>query len=834
MTSPDEGQVNGRRERHADARASTAPDEQAWVRWFEELSSQDLAQVGGKNSSLGEMIGRLADEGVRVPGGFATTAHAYREFLAANDLQEQIRGLLAEMDEGRASLARTGKEIRARIGKGRFPPELARAIRDAYRELGARVGREDTDVAVRSSATAEDLPEASFAGQQESFLNVEGEDALLDACRRCYASLFTDRAISYREQHGFGHLQVALSVGVQEMVRSDLAGAGVLFTLDTDTGFPDLVLINAAWGLGETVVQGTIEPDQYRVFKPFLHREGKHPVIEKLCGAKEKKLVYQPSAKRPGGDATTRTVKTSAREQDAFVLSDDEIAQLARWGAAIERHYGVAMDVEWAKDGRTEELFIVQARPETVHARKGRGVLQTFELQQEGKILATGLAIGQAIAAGPVRIVRELDEMEAFQDGSVLVTEMTDPDWGPVMRRASAIVTDHGGRTSHAAIVSRELGVPAVVGTGKATQVLRDDQEVTVSCQGASEGRVYEGRLKFESRELDVEQLPGHRTRILMNIASPAAALGWWRLPVQGIGLARMEYLVNNIIRIHPMALAHLDQVQDQAARAEIEQITRRYRDKPAYFVDQLAQGIALMAAACYPEPVVVRLSDFKTNEYAQLLGGRQFEPAEENPMLGWRGASRYYDEDYRDGFALECRAFRRVRDELGFDNVIPMVPFCRTPAEADKVLAAMAEHGLERGERGLQVWVMAEIPSNILECEAFADRFDGFSIGSNDLTQLVLGVSRDAEKLGALFDEGSPSVKWMIEELARRAHAAGRPVSLCGQAPSDDPAYAAFLVEAGLDSISVNPDSVARVIEHVARAENQAGRSRSPRARPR
>jgi pyruvate, water dikinase len=805
---------------------SRSPDEsrtvagsEDWVRWFEDLSSADSAEVGGKNSSLGEMIATLGDEGVRVPGGFATTAHAYRAFVAENDLEPQIRALLAELDEGRTSLARTGEKIRARIREASFPAELSEAIRAAYRELCARVGRKDTDVAVRSSATAEDLPEASFAGQLESFLNVEGEDALLEACRRCYASLFTDRAISYREQHGFGHLQVALSVGVQEMVRADLAGAGVMFTLDTDTGFPRMALINAAWGLGENVVQGTIEPDQYRVFKPFLHREGKHAVIEKRCGTKERRRVYQARGQGPG-DATTRDVPISAAERDAFVLSDDEIAQLGRWGDAIEEHYGVAMDVEWAKDGRTGALFVVQARPETVHARKGRGILKTFELQREGEVLMTGLAIGQAIGAGPVRIVRALDEMERFEDGAVLVTEMTDPDWVPVMRRAAAIVTDHDGRTSHAAIVSRELGVPAVVGTCDATRMLSDGQEVTVSCQGGEEGRVYRGTLPFESHELDVDELPRTRTRILMNIASPTGALGWWRLPVQGIGLARMEYLVSNIIRIHPMALAHLEQVRDEAARAEIEQITHRYRDKGAYFVDQLAQGIAIMAAACYPAPVVVRLSDFKTNEYAQLLGGRAFEPAEENPMLGWRGASRYYDEDYRDGFALECRAFRRVRDELGFDNVIPMVPFCRTPAEADKVLEAMAAHGLERGKGGLQIWVMAEIPSNILECEAFAERFDGFSIGSNDLTQLVLGVSRDAEKLRDLFDEKSPSVKWMIRELARRAHAAGRTVSLCGQAPSDDPAYAAFLVEVGLDSISVNPDSVARVIEHVARAE--------------
>ena len=788
----------------------------AWVRWLEDVSADDTPSVGGKNSSLGEMIQKLGSTGIRIPIGFATTAAAYRELIAQNDLEDRIRALLDERARGRASLADTGAKIRECILGGRFPAALADGIRDSYQELCRRMGRENADVAVRSSATAEDLPEASFAGQQESFLNVRGGEALLDACSRCFASLFTDRAIAYRDEHGFGHLDVALSIGVQEMVRSDLASAGVLFTIDVDTGFPRIVLINAAWGLGENVVQGTIEPDEYRVFKPFLDGRGE-PIIEKLCGAKERTRIYAESGQR----TTTRDVETAPEKRDAFALSDDEITQLARWGVAVEHHYGRPMDIEWAKDGRSGELFIVQARPETVHARGARSALKTYELKEHGPVLVTGLAVGQAIAAGPVRILSDLEEMERFKPGDVLVTAATNPDWGPVMKRAAAIITDHGGRTSHAAIVSRELGVPAVVGTVKATEVLREGQEVTVDCaRGSDDGRVYDGRLHFEAHEVDLETLPSVRTRILMNIASPTAALAWWRLPVRGIGLARMEYLVNNIIRIHPMALAHFDQLEDGRVRDSIASLTRRYQDKAEYFVDQLSRGIALMAAARHPDPIVVRMSDFKTNEYAKLVGGSQFEPHEENPMLGWRGASRYYDDDYRDGFALECRALKRVRDEMGFVNVILMIPFCRTPREADRALAQMAEHGLRRGDNGLQVWVMAEIPSNIIEAEAFAERFDGFSIGSNDLTQLVLGVSRDSEKLRELFDERNPSVKWMISELARRAHAAGRTVSLCGQAPSDHPEFATFLVEAGLDSISVDPDSVTQVIEHVARAE--------------
>ncbi|MFW6079668.1 MAG: phosphoenolpyruvate synthase, partial [Gemmatimonadota bacterium] len=689
-----------------------------------------------------------------------------------------------------------------------------------------------------------DLPEASFAGQQESFLNVSGGDALLDACRRCYASLFTDRAIAYRENQGFDHMEVALSVGVQKMVRSDLAGAGVLFTLDTDSGFPDAVLVNASWGLGETVVQGTVNPDQYTVYQPFLERDVADPIIGKTLGEKEKKVVYAAGAAGRadgdrGGDGAggrsvggaseagpdaepTVTVDTPEEERRAFVLSDDEIIRLARWGAAIEEHYDKPMDVEWAKDGEREEIYIVQARPETVYGRKAAATTTSYRLKERGERLVTGLSIGQGIGAGAVRLIMSPEEIDRFTDGAVLVTGMTDPDWVPIMKRAAAIVTDLGGRTSHAAIVSRELGIPAVVGTRDATEVLEDGREVTVSCAEGDEGYVYDGRLEYEEEEVDLEELPATRTRIMMNIAAPQGAMRWWRLPVHGVGLARMEYLINNVIKVHPLALTRFDELEDERARAEIDALARPYESREAYFIEHLARGIATIAAARHPDPVIVRMSDFKTNEYAGLIGGRPFEPEEGNPMLGWRGASRYYSEDYRDGFALECRAVRRARETMGFRNVVVMIPFCRTPEEADRVLETMAENGLERGKDGLEVYVMAEIPTNVLEADAFAERFDGFSIGSNDLTQLVMGISRDAEKLAYLFDESSPSVKRLIRMLIETAHAAGRPVGICGEAPSNDPEFAAFLVESGIDSISLAPDSVVRVIGVVAEVEGR------------
>ena len=785
-----------------------------FVRWFETLDNDEVDRVGGKNASLGEMIQRLREEGVRVPGGFATTAEAYRAFLAENDLDDTLDEVLERFAGGEIALDEAGSRIREAIRAGRFPDEVEEAIRSAYRELCEREGSDRLDIAARSSATAEDLPEASFAGQQETFLNVRGEDAVLDACRRCFASLFTDRAIAYREEQGFGHRAVALSVGIQRMVRADRAGAGVLFTLDTETGFPDVVVIDAAWGLGESVVQGTVNPDAYTVYKPHLDADGVDPILAVELGEKGEKIVYAS-----GGDATTKRVSVSERDRRRRVLDDDEVVRLARWGVAIEKHYDRPMDVEWAKDGDTGELFIVQARPETVQSQKA-GTLKAYRLDDDGDVLLEGVAVGDAIAAGPAQIILDADDLDRFEDGSVLVTSMTDPDWVPVMKRAAAIVTERGGRTSHAAIVSRELGIPAVVGTGDASDRLEDAQAVTVSCAEGERGRIYDGELEFQAREVDLDDAPTTRTTIMMNVASPAAAMRWWRLPVAGIGLARMEYLINNVIRAHPLALTRFDEVEDEDARAEIERLTRRFESREEYFVVTLARGIARIAASQAPDPVVVRMSDFKTNEYADLVGGASFEPEEANPMLGFRGAARYGSERYREGFALECRALRRVRTDMGFDNVIAMIPFVRTPEELDGVLELMAENGVGRGEDGLEVYAMVEVPSNVVLAEAFAERVDGFSIGSNDLTQLVLGVDRDSEALADLFDERHEAVRRTIADLIERAHAVDTRVSICGQAPSDHPDFAAFLVEAGIDAMSLNPDSVMDILWRVAEVE--------------
>lgn len=788
-----------------------------YVRWFAETNSGDVAEVGGKNASLGEMIGGLKEKKIPVPDGFATTAAAYRAFLEENGLDEKIKALLGEMKSGEKPLHRVGDSIRRHILRAGFSEDLVKAIREAYTELSRRYDVEEANVAVRSSATAEDLPEASFAGQQESFLNICGEEHLLDACRRCYASLFTDRAISYREEKGFDHMKVALSAGVQKMVRSDKACAGVMFTLDPETGFRDLVLIDAAWGLGESVVQGLVNPDEYAVFKPLLKEKGVKPIIGKTPGEKEKKIVYAT-----GGTRTTKIVDTSSTERRSFALSDDEILQLAGWALDIEAHYGKPMDVEWAKDGDLGQLFIVQARPETVQSQKEASSLKSYRLKESGQRLLSGLSVGQAIASGRAQVIKSAGDIDQFEDGAILVTGMTDPDWVPIMKRAAGIVTDLGGRTSHAAIVSRELGIAAVVGTGEATATLTDGEEITISCAEGDEGYVYKGLLDYEESAIDLKDIPETGTRIMMNIASPAAAFRWWRLPCHGIGLARMEFIINNLIKIHPMALVRYPHLEDREAQHRIRALTRGYDDKAEYFVDHLSQGIARIAASQYPYPVIVRMSDFKTNEYANLIGGREFEPHEENPMLGFRGASRYYSKRYRDGFALECRAIKRVREEIGLANVIVMIPFCRTPQEAEKVLEVMAANGLRRGDNGLEVYVMAELPSNIRLAEEFAGYFDGFSIGSNDLTQLMLGVDRDSAELAYLFDEQNEAVKRAITELIAAAHRKQRKVGLCGQAPSDHPAFAAFLVEAGIDSISVNPDSVMPVIQQVAEAEGK------------
>ena len=792
------------------------------TQWFADLTIEDVPQVGGKNASLGEMYRSLSGKGVKVPNGFATTADSYRYFMKETGLDRRIREILDGLDTHDIENLRTrGRALRQAIVAEEFPADLKEAIVSAYRELseGAPGG---VDVAVRSSATAEDLPDASFAGQQETYLNVHGEAALLDACRRCYASLFTDRAISYRTDKNFDHFQVALSVGVQRMVRSDLASSGVMFSIDTETGFRDAVLINGAWGLGENVVQGAVNPDEFYVFKPTL-KEGKHPILQKKVGSKEFKMVYDT-----GGAKMVKNIPVSPADRARFCVSDEEILTLARWASIIEDHYTerrgqpTPMDMEWAKDGKTGELFIVQARPETVVSQRNAKVLERYELKETGRVLATGSAVGERIGAGPVCVIENVEQISTFTPGAVLVTDKTDPDWEPVMKKAAAIVTNRGGRTCHAAIVSRELGLPAIVGSEDATSKLTTGQQVTVSCAGGDEGRVYEGALKFAVEKIDLEGLEEPRTKVMMNLANPQEAFSLSFLPSAGVGLAREEFIINTYIKIHPLALLRYDQIEDAQARAKIDELTAGYDDKPQFFVDKLAEGIAMIGAAFYPRDVIVRLSDFKSNEYANLIGGRQFEPHEENPMIGFRGASRYYNPRYREGFALECKALKKVRDEMGLTNVKIMIPFCRTVEEGRKVQAEMAKHGLKRGENGLEVYVMCEIPANVILADEFAQIFDGFSIGSNDLTQLTLGVDRDSEIIADLFDERNDAVRAMLAQAISRAKANGRKVGICGQAPSDYPEIAQFLVEQGIDSISLNPDTVLKTTLKILEQEKK------------
>ncbi len=786
-----------------------------YVRWFDDLRSDDTGSVGGKNASLGEMIAELTDKGVRLPPGFATTAEAYWSFVDHNGLRDGIRKQLRALDDEERSLPEVGEAIRTMFLEGAFPDEVAGPVREAYDALSERCEIEDVPVAVRSSATAEDLPEASFAGQQESYLNIRGADAVLLHCKKCFASLFTDRAIQYRREQGFDHMKVALSAGVHQVVGGNETCAGVMFTIHTESGFPNVIVINAAWGLGETVVSGQVNPDEYLVFKPLLDEEGATPILRRKRGDKERKAIFADE-----GDEATDVVETSEDERRSLTLSDEEVLQLARWAKIIEDHYERPMDIEWVKNDTDDELYIVQARPETVQSQKQASSFKAYELKDESEVIVSGVAVGSAIAGGTARVLSSPDERERFEDGDILVTQMTDPDWGPLMERASAIVTDLGGRTAHAAIVSRELGIPAIVGTEEATQAIEDGREVTVSTVGGEQGLVYDGLLDYEAKDLNVEEVPETSTRIMMNIASPAAAFRWHRLPCQGIGLARMEFIIGNIIKVHPLALSRYDELEDEEARRRIDALTTGYDDKSEYFVDQLAQGIAMIAASQHPEPAIVRMSDFKTNEYAGLIGGAPFEPEEANPMLGFRGASRYYSDHYRDGFALECRAIRRVRQQIGLKNVMPMVPFCRSIAEADKVLEVMAEHDLRRGEDGLEIYVMAEIPANVFLGDQFAERFDGFSIGSNDLTQLVLGVDRDSAELAHLFDEQNEAVKRAIRQIIQTAGERDTKVGICGQAPSDHPEFAEFLVRSGIDSISLNPDSVLDAIERVAKVE--------------
>ncbi|MBY5164422.1 phosphoenolpyruvate synthase [Salsipaludibacter albus] len=785
------------------------------VRPLSEFGKDDVGEVGGKNASLGEMLSSLKQRGVRVPEGVAVTVTAFDHYLDHNDLREPIDTEMERLRSDGADLREVGANIRRMIGRGEFPDDLRTAMLDGYADLCELYGQPEVDVAIRSSATAEDLPDASFAGQQETLLNVTGEQDVLHAVRRCYTSLFTDRAIHYRAEKGYDTETVGLSVTIQKMVRSGSACAGVMFTLDPDSGFPDVVVVNGSWGLGEHLVGGSVEPDEWVVHKPGIADADLHPIIDHVRGAKQSKMVYAT-----GEIAPVKIVDTRRRERETFVLDDDEVMQLARWAVAIEDHYGHPMDIEWAKDGDTGELFVVQARPETVQSQEGGQTIRSYALHTSDRPIVEGIAIGASVAAGPVKILTSLADADRFVDGDVLVTEMTDPDWVPLMSRASAVVTDRGGRTAHAAIISRELGVTAVVGSGEATRLLTDGQQVTVSCVDGDSGKVFDGVLDWETEEIDLTDVPETTTQIMMNLASPGAALNWWRMPADGIGLARMEFIINDHIKVHPLALLRFDDVTDPEVRHIIEGLAIGYDDLADYFVDRVTHGVARIAASQYPKPVIVRLSDFKSNEYADLVGGRQFEPEEENPMLGWRGARRYYSPAYRAAFDLECRALARVRGDLGLDNVIIMVPFCRTPGEADKVLEILAANGLARGENGLQVYVMCEIPANVLLADEFAERFDGFSIGSNDLTQLTLGVDRDSGELQDLFDERDPAVKRAITMVVEAAKRTGTKVGICGQGPSDHPDFAEFLVGLGIDSMSLNPDVVISTRHRVAELE--------------
>ncbi len=789
------------------------------IEWFHDISIDDVAHVGGKNASLGEMYRELEQKGVRVPNGFATTAQAFRDFLQRNELDDEITRIIDGWDRDDVDdLAARTRQIRSLILGGRFDPTFESEVIDAYRKLSAEAGMDHVDVAVRSSATAEDLPEASFAGQQETYLMVHGNADLLDAIRRCYASLYTARAVSYREDMNIGQADVALSACIQRMVRSDLSSSGVMFTLDTDSGFRDVVYVTGAWGLGENVVQGRVIPDAFFVHKPRL-AAGFAPLVGKQLGAKELRMVYDAHANRVANE------RTPEADRERLCLDDEEVLQLARWAVIIEDHYTAKrgtptpMDLEWAKDGLTGELFIVQARPETVYSQESATTMTIFNLTGSGTSLVEGLAVGERIATGPVRRIEDPSGMNQLREGEVLVTEMTDPDWEPILKRAAALVTERGGRTSHAAIVARELGIPAIVGAGDIGDRVHDGRVVTVSCSEGETGHVYDGEVEFEITELDLSTLPDTRTAIMLNVGDPSQAYKNARLPSQGIGLARMEFIFASHVGVHPLALTRYDTL-DPGTRRAVDEVIVGYDDPTEYLVDKVAQGIGTLAAGFWPRPVILRFSDFKTNEYAGLTGGAAFEPEEPNPMIGWRGASRYYHDDYREGFELELRAVRRVREEFGLTNLKVMVPFCRTPAEGRAVLEVMRQGGLVQGENDLEVYVMAEIPANVLEADEFAGVFDGFSIGSNDLTQLTLGVDRDSESVAHLFDEQELAVKRACAMVIESAKAAGRKIGICGQGPSDYPEFAAFLVEQGIDSISVTPDALARTIERVAEAE--------------
>jgi len=793
-----------------------------FVLWFNELGIEDVPLVGGKNASLGEMYQNLSKKGVNVPNGFAVTSYAYRYFLEKAEIKKKIKSIIGNMNINNVnSLAKAGSEIRNLIRNAKIPTEIEEQVFEAYKKLGKQYGK-NTDVAVRSSATAEDLPDASFAGQQETYLNIRGEHALLDACKKCFASLFTNRAISYREDKKFDHFKIALSIGVQKMVRSDLGSSGVMFTIDTESGFKNAVLINASYGLGENIVQGAVNPDEFYIFKPTLQM-GYNAIIQKKLGSKAMTMTYAREGNNP-----TKNEKTPLAEAEKFCITDKDALQLAKWGCIIEDWYSQKaghlkpMDIEWAKDGRNGKLYIVQARPETVQSQKDKTKLEEYVLQQKGKILATGRSVGAKIGQGRAHVIKDVKDISKFKQGEVLITEMTDPDWEPIMKIASAIVTDKGGRTCHAAIISRELGIPCVVGTGDGTKKVPSSYKVTVSCAEGENGHVYDKILRYKINEVDLKSIPKTRTKIMMNIGNPEQAFELSFLPSAGVGLAREEFIINSYIRIHPKALINFDKLKDHKVKEEIRELTKGYKDKKQFFIDNLAFGIAMIGAAFYPNDVIVRMSDFKTNEYSNLIGGKEYEPKEENPMIGWRGASRYYKEGYRDGFALECIAMKKVREEIGLKNVKVMIPFCRTVEEGKKVLAEMAKYGLHRKKNGLEVYVMCEIPSNVILADEFSKIFDGFSIGSNDLTQLTLGLDRDSALVADIYDERNDAVKILIAQVIKAAKANHRKIGICGQAPSDYPEFAQFLVECGIDSISLNPDTVVKTTLKIAETEKK------------
>lgn len=797
-----------------------------FILWFDQLNNDDVQYVGGKNASLGEMYVNLTSKGIRVPNGFALTAYAYRYFLEKAGIKEHIRQILSDLNtHDMQNLSERGQKVRDTILKAEFPQELKSVILSAYRDLcGAyNKDRSDTDVAVRSSATAEDLPDASFAGQQETYLNVRGDFQILEAVKKCIASLFTNRAISYRVDKGFDHFSIALSVGVQKMVRSDKACSGVMFSVDTESGFKDVVFITGSYGLGENIVLGVVNPDEYYVFKPTL-KQGHKPIISRKIGNKELKMIYSTEGNKP-----TKNVPVPEADRNKFVLSDEEVLTLARWACAIEDHYSwkaghnKPMDMEWAKDGQTGELFIVQARPETVVSQKNKNVLETYVLKQKGNIIVKGKSVGERIGSGEANVIKNVHDIGKFQKGQVLVTEMTDPDWEPIMKIASAIVTNRGGRTCHAAIISRELGIPCVVGTIDGTEKIKSGQQITVSCAEGDAGNVYDGHLPFEIQKIDLQNLPKTKTKIMMNCGNPEEVFDLSYIPNDGVGLAREEFIIMSYIRAHPLALLNYH-TQTPEVKSQIDAISLGYEDKVKFFVDKLAQGVGMIAAAFYPKDVILRFSDFKTNEYANLIGGKAYEPKEDNPMIGWRGASRYYSPGYKDGFALECQAILKVRNEYGLTNLKVMVPFCRTVEEGKKVMAEMEKHGLKKGENGLQVYVMCEIPSNVILSDQFSEIFDGFSIGSNDLTQLTLGLDRDSEIVAHIYDERNEAVKRLLKKVIADAKQYHRKIGICGQAPSDYPEFAQFLVECGIDSISLNPDTVIKTTLKIKETEDKLG----------